>query len=322
MLQCKNCGGTFDDSNKYCPVCGAILKQTENYANTSANNTGFGGGPFGGNASNNSEFGGGPFSGNGANNNGGGYGNSNNSAPYGNSGQYNNAGPYGNSGQYNNAGPYGNSGQYNNAGPYGNNEPYNNANPYGNNGFNNGNAYNNMGSFNANGSYNAVNSNRTSYPMKWYKFLIYFALFAGGVINFVNAINHLTGNIWATQGTSAKAVYQICENLSLYDKIFGIMLIAIAALQIYTRFALAGYKAIAPRLLYGVYASAAVATTLYNLLAINEIKASFAGWLSTAQIELMTDDIVTEIGINIAVSCLFIVLNTIYFNKRKSLFRN
>ena len=48
--------------------------------------------------------------------------------------------------------------------------------------------------------------------MKWYKFLIYFALFAGAFVNFIYGINYISGGIYVveTNGlTTADTVYKL-----------------------------------------------------------------------------------------------------------------
>ena len=41
----------------------------------------------------------------------------------------------------------------------------------------------------------------TKYSMKWFKFLIYFSLFAGAAINISNGINLITGFIYSMQSS-------------------------------------------------------------------------------------------------------------------------
>lgn len=44
-----------------------------------------------------------------------------------------------------------------------------------------------------------VSTSVVQHPMKWFKFLIYFALFAGAVINLVYGFNWISGDIYFVQ---------------------------------------------------------------------------------------------------------------------------
>ena len=107
-------------------------------------------------------------------------------------------------------------------------------------------------------------------PMKWYKFLIYFALFLGAVVNLISGVNFLTGNIYVVQSAgeaSAELVYTYFSGLQTVDMVYGIGMIAIAAYGIYTRFMLAKFKAVAPKCVVILYIVGAVWGLIYNLAA-------------------------------------------------------
>ncbi len=148
------------------------------------------------------------------------------------------------------------------------------------------------------------------FKMKWYKWLIYFVLFAGALLNFVNGFNYITGGIYFTQSdgkVTAEEVYSLLgEGLKTVDVAFGIALIAIAAFGIYTRFRLAKFKANGPMCLYILYGAGLVASLVYNIAAASFVEGSF------------TSDIVTSI----VGPAIVIWVNYVYFNKRKSLFIN
>ena len=150
------------------------------------------------------------------------------------------------------------------------------------------------------------------YKMKWYKFLIYFALFFGAFINFVFGFNYITGGIYFVQSdgqVSADMVYNVYgAGLKVLDVIEGIMMIAIAAFGIYTRIRLAKYKANAPMCVYILYGAGAGLTLLYNiaLLAVTGLN------------QLTTVSGITSLAVSVG----FVLLNYAYFTKRKSLFVN
>ena len=78
--------------------------------------------------------------------------------------------------------------------------------------------------------------------MKWHKFLIYFALWLGAVMNVISGFSLLTGSVYEAQGVSATQVYRAYEGLKGVDMLMGAATIALAVLLIVARFALAGYK--------------------------------------------------------------------------------
>ena len=143
-------------------------------------------------------------------------------------------------------------------------------------------------------------------PMKWYKFLIYFALFAGALLNLVNGIRLLTGSAY---GSDAYFVYSYFSGLKALDIFAGLFLISIAVFGIYTRFQLAGYKTNAPTMLLALYAGS-VAYSLIYLIGIKSIVSSY---------DMQYIDLSGVYG-GIAGGIVMIVLNAVYFNKRKHLF--
>ncbi len=149
-----------------------------------------------------------------------------------------------------------------------------------------------------------------SRSMKWFKFLIYFALFLGALINFAYGFNYITGDIYTVQSNgqvTAEMVYDVFgTDLKILDVIAGILMIAIAAFGIYTRIRLAKYKKNAPMCVYILYSAGAGFTLLYNiaLLAITGLNTLTAA----------------SNVISIIVSIVLVVLNYVYFTKRKELF--
>ncbi len=147
--------------------------------------------------------------------------------------------------------------------------------------------------------------------MKWYKFLIYFSLFAGAVINVISGIPFLTGSIYDTssgyEGTS-DLVYAFYPGLKTIDVMYGIVALATAVLCIVARFALAKYKKSGPALLLSVYAVGIVISIIY-FIAFKAI---------VTDVDLDTSSIVSSM----VSSVVMIIINKIYFDKRKHLFVN
>ena len=144
--------------------------------------------------------------------------------------------------------------------------------------------------------------------MNWYKFLIYFGLFAGAVINAINGIMTMTG---AQYDGSAKLVYRIIDGLQMLDIIYGIALLAIAALAIYARFRLTGYRKNGPQMLNIVYLAVAVAQLAYII----------------GLYVVLPERVMDEINISSSIggvigSGIMVAINTTYFKKRAHLFTN
>ena len=150
------------------------------------------------------------------------------------------------------------------------------------------------------------------HPMKWFKFLIYFALFLGAFINFVYGLNYITGGIYFSQTNgqvSAEMVYSTYgAGLKTLDVIQGILMVAIAAFGIYTRFRLAKFKANGPLCVYILYGAGAALTLLYNVALL----------VVTGLNQLTTVSSITSLVVSVG----FILLNYAYFTKRKDLFIN
>lgn len=96
------------------------------------------------------------------------------------------------------------------------------------------------------------------------------------------------------------------SGLKVVDVIYGILLIAIAAFGVYTRFRLAKYRADAPLCVYILYGAGAALPLFYNA----------AVFAATGINQLFS---VGNI-ISIAASVGFIFINRAYFTKRKDLF--
>lgn len=147
-------------------------------------------------------------------------------------------------------------------------------------------------------------------PMSWFKFLIYFALFLGAVLNVVNGFNYISGGIYFVQTNgqvSAEQVYSLYgAALKAVDVFYGVVLLAMSAFGVYTRFRLAKYKKNGPTCLYVLYAAGAAVSLLYTLAV-----AVVSG----------VNDLATVVP-SVVVSIAMILLNRTYFQKRSALFVN
>lgn len=150
------------------------------------------------------------------------------------------------------------------------------------------------------------------HPMKWFKFLIYFALFLGAFINFVYGVNYISGGIYSAQTNgeiTSDIIYGIYgSGLKTLDVIYGIVMLAMAGFGIYTRFRLSKYKVNAPICVYILSAIGTALSLFYNI----------ALFIITGLNEVFSATVVTSI----IGSAIYILLNYKYFSKRKALFIN
>lgn len=150
------------------------------------------------------------------------------------------------------------------------------------------------------------------YPMKWFKFLIYFSLFFGAVINIVFGLNYVTGGIYFVQSNgdvTADLIYELFGNgLKALDVIFGLLMVAVGVFGIYTRFRLSKYKRNGPLCVYILYGVSPVLTLIYNI--------------GVGVITGLSDSVSVSSFTSIAVAVALIFANYKYFTKRKELFVN
>ena len=145
------------------------------------------------------------------------------------------------------------------------------------------------------------------YKMKWFKFIIYVQLFFNAVIFVIQGIQYITGGIY---GVAAPFVYALYgQGLKLLDMLFGVVCIVFAVAAIWLRMRLAGFKKKAPLyyLLYiGIQGVVSVGYSLAVAAITNQFTiGTFAPLLGTIFGSLMS-----------------LVINYLYFDKRKELFVN
>ena len=132
--------------------------------------------------------------------------------------------------------------------------------------------------------------------MKWYKFMIYFALFAG-------ALTNIAAGALSLSLTSASSAQFANSSASSMLAVTGILNIAFGALVIYCRILLARFSKKAINMVYVVYG--------VNI-ALSVLTMSSMGSGSTTSTS----------GGSLGSSIAFLVINVVYFKKRAHLFVN
>ena len=89
--------------------------------------------------------------------------------------------------------------------------------------------------------------------MKWFKFIVYFALIAGAILNVIAGLVYMSGNIWSLSagggqmGEWVKAfIYEMAPGVRVVDILFGIGCIISGVLCFMARQKLAAFKIGAP----------------------------------------------------------------------------
>lgn len=146
-------------------------------------------------------------------------------------------------------------------------------------------------------------------PMKmaWYRFLIYFSLFAGAFLNSLTALSLLMGRYYTNKETTER-LYNMYSNLKSLDILMALLLIAIVAWGIFTRFRLARYRKNGP-LCLNIYYGCTIAWSLIFIYSLSSIT-------GLSPTELAGNTYMSSLIMGI----IFIVTNTLYFQKRKHLF--
>lgn len=136
-------------------------------------------------------------------------------------------------------------------------------------------------------------------PMKWHKFLIYFLLLLGALIFLIRGFGDLSDCFDGAEGTPAFAVRLFA----------GVCLLAIAALQLAARAALARFSRRGPKMAVAVYVSMAVLGGF--ILAARQMRA----------VELDAA-IAGAVEMGCVVSALLAVCNYLYYRRRAAMFVN
>ena len=148
----------------------------------------------------------------------------------------------------------------------------------------------------------------SAYPRKWFKFLIYFLMWINALSLFVTGFRMVTGTLY--EENIRDAVYATFSGLKTVDVLFGLVFIVLAVAIIYDRFRLAGFYQNGPKLYLLFYGINLAASVIYYL-AVLGILGEDAKYVDNQ-----------SVIISIVTSLVMLIINKIYFDKRKELFRN
>ena len=140
--------------------------------------------------------------------------------------------------------------------------------------------------------------------MKWFKFIIYFQLWAGMLVYLVTAGKYLTG---AYYEGSAEMVYDFFPALQPLDIVMGVFCLALAVYAVVVQRALAKFRAKGPMMYYLMYIVNTAVTVLYLII---------------GSIIIGQSAFTAEVAGSIIGSIVMLFVNIPYFNNRKHLFVN
>lgn len=140
--------------------------------------------------------------------------------------------------------------------------------------------------------------------MKWHKFLIYCVLWLSGAINAVTAVMYLLGAQY--MGKAAEA-YAINPLLHAIDIGMALALAGLAMFSVMTRFSLAKFEAVAPKMLMCLYVCNVLSSLVYQIAV-----SAAVGRL------LLNSDTISSVF----TGAVMILLNKVYYDKRADLFIN
>lgn len=147
-----------------------------------------------------------------------------------------------------------------------------------------------------------------SYPMKWYKALIYVLLFLEALNLFINGLQLLSGSAY---GDGYEAVYKLYPGLKTLSMAMGAAYLVLAAAYLLVRQMLSGFRKRAPQFLLGLYIVDICVALIYCFATMLIVKES-----------LFTATMVVSMIFGTAVSLVFFLINRVYFKKRQGLFVN
>ncbi len=144
----------------------------------------------------------------------------------------------------------------------------------------------------------------TLFPMKWFKFLIYFSLFAAAIVCFVTGIMQLTGLVYEEYRDT---IYSTFPKLEILDIAVGLGTIVCGVIILVSRFRLAAFKKDSIKVLIAGYALNLIINIAYTAAVISIIG-------SASGLDM------SSFGASMAGSIAMLVINYIYLTKRESLF--
>ena len=157
---------------------------------------------------------------------------------------------------------------------------------------------------------NQLQQDTPDMPMKWFKFVIYFQLFASCVLNAISGISALK-SIQFLDGLDMLGDLSV---VVIADVVYGVVLLGLAVYAIVARMKLAKFSANGPKTYFTFLGAQLAVGLIYNIASIILIHA--VGMADYVEFNY-TSMISSAVSAAIMLAC-----NVTYFNKRMHLFKN
>lgn len=138
--------------------------------------------------------------------------------------------------------------------------------------------------------------------MKWFKFIIYIQLFASAAISALSGVAYIAGLVY---GEETEKIYSLAPVLKAVDAAMGVYMLCFAAFAILTRMWLAKYRKMGVTAYLSLLAADIAAPIIYAV---------------AASVVLGTPSVFSSIFSSIIPSAVMLVINAVYFGKRKDIF--
>lgn len=154
-------------------------------------------------------------------------------------------------------------------------------------------------------------------PMKWHKFLVYFSIIFGAILNLFTAMSYFTGSVYEMEGVDASSVYSVLPAMKIVDMAYAIATVLFVVFSVCIWWQLKGFKVNAYKLVPIMYLVGSLIGILYQVFSIVVMIAT-VGIENTSGLSGVIGSIVFS-----AIMCVvMVVCNKIYYDKRASLFVN
>lgn len=160
-----------------------------------------------------------------------------------------------------------------------------------------------------------IQFNNTAVPglgMGWFYFVIFIQLFLNALSNFAQGISVMFGKHY---DGNADLVYDMLPSMKVIDVLMGIACLLLAAGAIYARFRLAKYRKNGPLMYHSVICANIIIPIIYLLCIVAVLNNNFYSIT-------VSDFVPQRFYYNVAGCVALLIVNIIYFGKRKHLFVN
>ena len=151
-------------------------------------------------------------------------------------------------------------------------------------------------------------------PMKWYKFLIYFLLFAMALLDFVSGLFGMLGNYLYLDEAGKDItdfVHTVYPGLKMLDAAYGAGTVMVSFYALFVRFKLSEQKKDALKSFYMYCAIPVIMTAVRDVIGYLIVDPKVLKVSNFQPISMM---------LTFAVGAVYFYLNVIYFRKRKQMF--